>query len=221
MQKIIIILQISEWFLHIFFWSSYIGFGTTSFYKKQDFLETYQDRNMFELKFRVWSGHFPKIWKTCPDRVWVLFVGVRCMVLRPSHPPLWMPQQWSRKTMHRPPTSNTHTRSGHAFQIFGRRCPDWVWVLQMALSKQPVTAMTLPLMSGSVANNAGKCLQPAPRSAIFWPCYGPLRGHGFDMGMIFANRPHARTLAWVISSRKIWFSESRVMSREGGDPMQG
>ena len=26
------------------------------------------------------------------------------------------------------------TRSGHVFQIFGRRCPDWVWVLQMALS---------------------------------------------------------------------------------------
>ena len=36
---------------------------------------------------------------------------------------------------------------------------------------------------------------------------GPLRGHGFDMGMIFANHPHASRLAWVISSRKIWFSE--------------
>ena len=50
---------------------------------------------------------------------------------------------------------------------------------------------------------------------------GPLRGHGFDMGMIFANRPHARTLARVISFRKILFSESRVISGKGDGPMQG
>ena len=30
--------------------------------------------------------------------------------------------------------------------------------------------------------------------------HGPLRGHGFDMGMIFANRPHVRGCAWVSSS---------------------
>ena len=73
------------------------------------------------------------------------------MVLRPSHPPLWEAAfgclhccgihngGWEgRKTMHRTPTNNTHTRSGHVFQIFGRRCPDWVWVLQMALSHKMI-----------------------------------------------------------------------------------
>ena len=51
--------------------------------------------------------------------------------------------------------------------------------------------------------------------------YGPLRGHGFDMDMIFANGPHARTLAWVISFRKISFSESRATPDMGVVPMSG
>ena len=29
--------------------------------------------------------------------------------------------------------------------------------------------------------------------------YGPLRGHGFDMGMIFGDRPHARRRASLLS----------------------
>ena len=51
--------------------------------------------------------------------------------------------------------------------------------------------------------------------------YGPLRGHGLDMGMIFANRPHARGPAWVISYRKILFSESRVIPDMGVTPCKG
>ena len=50
---------------------------------------------------------------------------------------------------------------------------------------------------------------------------GPLRCHGFDKGMTFANPPHARCLAWVISSRKIWFSESRVNPYMGVDTCKG
>ena len=49
----------------------------------------------------------------------------------------------------------------------------------------------------------------------------PLRGHGFDMGMIFANRPHVRGPAWVISYRKILFSESRATPDMGVDPCKG
>ena len=41
------------------------------------------------------------------------------------------------------------------------------------------------------------------------------------MGMIFANRHHARTLAWVTSSRKILFSESRATPDMGVDPCKG
>ena len=40
----------------------------------------------------------------------------------------------------------------------------------------------------------------AAKPPLLIPVYlsrnGPLGGHGLDMGMIFANRPHARTLAW-------------------------
>ena len=60
-----------------------------------------------------------------------------------------------------------------------------------------------------------------------WYPNGPLRGHGFDMGMIFASRPHVRGSAWVVSYCKTWFSKKQCKGRALASckgrlyPMQG
>ena len=81
------------------------------------------------------------------------------MVLRPSHPPLWeaafgcphgseagafgasstavasiMVGLWPANHALQP--YKQYPRSEHVFQIFGKWCPDWIWVLKIALSGQ-------------------------------------------------------------------------------------